>query len=50
MLGAEALVALTQSQALSGLDEAARTFGVFLEIHRSTLLLGTIPEAPARHL
>ena len=37
----EALVALTQRQRLGGLDEATRTLGVFLEIHKSS---------PPRHI
>ena len=35
MFGRELLMALAQRQRLRGLDEAARPFGVFLEIHTS---------------
>ena len=33
MFGGETLVAFAQGQALGSLNEAARTLGVFLEIH-----------------
>ena len=33
MFGRELLMALAQREGLRGLDETARTFGVFLDIH-----------------
>jgi hypothetical protein len=39
VLGRELLMALAQSQRLSGLNKSAGTVGIFLEVHFSSLSL-----------
>jgi hypothetical protein len=50
MLGGELLIALAEGKTLRGLNESARTFGLFLEVHRMSLSrLGARPPGiPAR--